>query len=132
MTKDEALSLFTLAGFTVKDIHKLFNGYWPDCTDYAEEIRKNPWWLIITPDGEWIKVGWRKRVIEINWAGTKFRGSVTKNPVTQTDSLVHAYTSAKAVEYLTTLRLGLDEMKFNETASTSGEVREKKYEPPEQ
>jgi hypothetical protein len=108
MTENEAKSLLTIAGFHVGRTWELPNGYWPRNEHYAQIRADNPWWLVQTEIGP-IQIGWRKRVISIDWGACSFghmpvRGIVTEDDVTKEDTLVHAYTMAKAVEYLTALR----------------------------
>jgi len=101
MVKEHALALFQMAGFEVKSQHELPNGYWPD--SYVELRQKNPWWLIETEIGL-VKIGWRKRVIQISWRDTPYRVTVTEDDVTKDEDLVHAWGYPKALEYLTKLK----------------------------
>lgn len=105
MKCDEARSLFTLAGFDVLRIKPLPDGYGysPDDERYFETVPRQAWWFVKTPFG-WIEIGWRKRVINIDWQDTPYRGVVTEDQVTKDDEMVHAYSLADAVTYLTTLR----------------------------
>lgn len=64
---------------------------------------QNPWWLIQVPQGI-IQIGWRKRVISIDWSGTSFRGIITEDNVTKSDTMVHAWSEEKAIEYLKALK----------------------------
>lgn len=101
MKREHAVSLFEMAGFDVKSVHELPNGYWPE--SYVELRRDNPWWLMETQIGL-MKIGWRKRVIQITWTDTAVRGIVTTDEVTRETDLVHAYSYAKALQYLTDLK----------------------------
>jgi hypothetical protein len=65
-----------------------------------------PWFIFSTPDGD-IKIGWRKRVINIQWLNTYSRFSETFNNEDVTkwfnDSEgrgIHAWSEEKCVEYL--------------------------------
>jgi hypothetical protein len=100
MTEDQAKALFLLAGFRVSRFHRLENKYWPEA--YVEERRNSPWWLAITEFGP-IEIGWRKRVVSINWEDTAARVMVTEDNVTKSTTGVHAWSYVKALEYLTTL-----------------------------
>lgn len=102
MTQDQVRALFVLAGIPVKTFHKLANNYWPECAEYERLRREYPWWLAETDFGL-IRIGWRKRVISIEWEGTSIRKEVTKDEVTKDKQMVHAWSYAKAVEYLTAL-----------------------------
>ncbi len=100
---EEAEAAFTLAGWTIAHRWELANGYWPDSPDY-DDVR-SPWWLFLTPAPVGlIRWGRRKRVIEIEWAASAFRGIVTTDDVTKSDTYVHAHTVEDAVTYLRILR----------------------------
>ena len=67
-----------------------------------------PWFIAKLPYGD-IKIGWRKRVINIDWSATGKRlGKLFEGePVTQDDFYVHAYGYEKATEYLKKLHAAL-------------------------
>ena len=106
-------ALFTLAGIEILSVWRLPNGYWPevlpddwsdqrqvsDFLRYAEIRASSPWWLVKTHAGL-VKIGWRKRVINIDWSDTAIRAIITEDDVTKTETLVHAWSDLKAVEYL--------------------------------
>lgn len=108
MNEEECNALFVLAGIPFTRLHRLENKYWPDVSAYADIRRRSPWWLVITPFGP-IQIGWRKNVISINWEDTPARQVITADDVTKGDDHVHAWSYAKALEYLTTLRGALRE-----------------------
>jgi hypothetical protein len=137
MTQDEVRSLFTLAGIEVTRFWKLPNGYQGDLQALAESVElpstyndtetlltypalqflsaavramRNPWWLVKTPAGM-IEIGWRKRVISIDWTDTNVRTTITSDDVTKSTTMVHAWSIEKALEYLKALRAA---MKANE------------------
>ena len=99
-------ALLTLAGIEPLAVHQLANKYWPDCEAYAQIRRDNPWWLVLTKAGP-VVIGWRKRVISINWADTGIRAKMTADDVTSELDYCHAWTYAKAVEYLSSLQSAL-------------------------
>jgi hypothetical protein len=101
MTEQEARAIFLLAGFEVKNLYQIGNQYWPEA--YVEERKRDPWWLVQTPAGL-VKIGWRKRVISIDWEDTPVRVEVTTDQVTKDKTMVHAYSFGKAVDYVTQLR----------------------------
>ncbi len=115
MREEKAKALFLLAGFEVEKTYEIANGYWPEA--YHELRRDNPWWLMKTEHGL-IKIGWRKRVISIDWSDTHYRAGVvgegiwpntiTEDEVTRSETNIHAYTYFKALEYLTKLRQRLE------------------------
>lgn len=100
-SRQEATAMVTLAGLPPTRVWELANGYWPDSPRY-DDIRK-PWWLFLTDIGL-IQIGWRKRVLHIEWDTCKVRGIVTADDVTKGDTYVHAWSVEKAVEYLRSLR----------------------------
>lgn len=104
MAKDsraEVTSILTLAGLPPTRMWELANGYWPLAPEY-DDVRR-PWWLAQTSLGL-IEIGWRKRVLSIDWSATDVRAIVTDDEVTKEETMVHAYTTPKAVECLTRLR----------------------------
>ena len=76
---------------------------------YHSGIYDTPWFIVATKWGP-IKIGWRKRVISISWAGSQINhnGDITfkEEKVTTDRTLVHAWGEDKAVEYLRTLSQG--------------------------
>jgi len=101
MTESEVRAIFLLAGIIVLAIESTESGYRPvrlEARCYA-----SPWWRVETPNGPVI-IGWRKRVISVDWAESRVRVLVTTDSVTKDATSVHAYTHGKAVEYLTEWR----------------------------
>ena len=99
--KQEVFALFLTAGLPVERLWELPNGYWPDGEKY-DDIR-TPWWLCRTSIGL-IRVGWRKKVLDIDWTDTGIESIVTTDKVTKNTLMVHAWTMDKAVAYLIELR----------------------------
>jgi hypothetical protein len=100
-TREEVTSILTLAGLKPERMWELANGYWPLAPSY-DDVR-SPWWLAQTSIGL-IRIGSRKRVISIEWDACKVRGIVTTDDVTKGETMVHAWSTSKAVEYLQRLR----------------------------
>ncbi|CAK0752665.1 hypothetical protein CCP1ISM_470007 [Azospirillaceae bacterium] len=98
LKESEAKSIFELAGIKVLRIIPILNQYHSGGS--GEKQYWHPWWLVKTDYGL-VEIGWRKRVISISWEDTKVRGIVTKDELTKDEAYVHAYSIAKAVEYLT-------------------------------
>lgn len=117
MKRKHAIALFEMARFDVKSIHELPNGYWPQA--YTEMREANPWWLVETNIGL-VKIGWRKRVIQISWTDTAYRGSVTAEDTTKDDDMVHAWGYVKALEYLTALYMNAKQAEVNGNQSSDG------------
>ena len=116
MNEEEMKALFVLAGIEIKSFYKIANEYCP-----CEQCK--PWWLVKTPHGL-IKIGWRKRVINIDWSDTPYRSgeskfwdgraieTLTNDDVTKWGSGVHAWSYGKAVDYLGTLNLRLRQVAY--------------------
>lgn len=103
MTKEHMLAVFLLAGIRVDSQDELPNEYWPRVPDYRQLRDESPWWLVHTELGM-VKIGWRKRVISIEWGRPEYRCIVTKDEVTKDEKMVHAYSYADAVKYLDELK----------------------------
>ncbi len=72
-----------------------------------------PWFIAETPWGK-IKIGWRKRVIQIEWKDTQLDlGELfATEEVTKNSWFIHAWGEEKAKEYLSKLLLALTEVKY--------------------
>lgn len=108
MKTEEVQSLFTLAGLPPISIKALVDGYGysPDDPRFFERPPRCVWHFVKTRLG-WIEIGWRKRVLAIDWSETEIRKVVTKDDVTKGEDHVHAWDIAKALEYLTELAKGV-------------------------
>lgn len=108
MTEQHARAVFLLAGIPVIDCWEMVNQYWPNNEHYDEMRRKSPWWLMKTAHGL-IRIGWRKRVISIEWADLPIRvdashpNAITDANVTKFETGIHAYSYGDAVNYLSRL-----------------------------
>ncbi len=104
LTRVKVKALFELAGFGVYEIKPLINGYGydPDDPRWPNDTPLEPWWFVKTGMG-WIEIGWRKRVISIDWSETHVRAIVTCDETTKDDHSVHAWSEEKALEYLKSL-----------------------------
>lgn len=101
-------AVFTLAGIKILGHWELTNQYYP--RSYVDAVLSNPWWLVMTEMGL-IEIGWRKRVININWQHTPVRRVITEDNVTKDSSMVHAYSIEKALEYLKSWQVEVQLMK---------------------
>ena len=101
MKRKEAEALFTLAGIPVLKTKPLPDGYDydPDDSRYFEKPPRCVWWFVKTPKG-WIEIGWRKRVISIDWEDTPIRKIVTEDSTTKGETYVHAWDTEAALKYL--------------------------------
>jgi hypothetical protein len=88
--------LFKIAGFN-SVLHPIPNEYYP---------QYSYWYRAETDLGD-IKIGWRKRVINIDWSSTKrnLEPFFSREEVTKTEYSIHAWGYAKCLEYLTQIEL---------------------------
>lgn len=98
MEEEMLKALLTLSRIKYTQLYRIINEYWSE---------GEPWWLVRTSAGL-LKIGWRKRVINIDWSDTPLREILTQDDVTKEDTLVHAWGYAKAVEYLGVVGYKLD------------------------
>src|SRR5690606_31583673 len=95
-TLKEFESCFKLAGFSEVLFNPIPNEYWRNSQD---EHWVTPWYRVETPFGD-IRIGWRKRVVEIDWSAIgSFDLGITDN-VTKGDTYIHAWNLADVVKYL--------------------------------
>ncbi len=77
--------------------------------------RHLPWYKVTGPFGV-ITLGWRKRVISIDWSESSFKVNTanlfTFEDVTKGEHLIHAWSTEKAKEYLATLFRAFDPSRF--------------------
>lgn len=93
----ERLALLECFGTSCLYVEEIPNGY---CSDWC--CSQKPWFVVTTPKGR-ITIGWRKRVINIDWAGSKITVDGKNLPdtgVTYGATYKHAYGYDKAKEYL--------------------------------
>jgi hypothetical protein len=104
MKYEEVTSLLSLAGLKFSGINKMPNLYWPDHPNYDKAREESPWWAVNVEGEGVITLGWRKRVIHIDWSQTSRRGEVTGDDVTKDDQSVHAWSLIDAIKYLRAFR----------------------------
>jgi hypothetical protein len=96
--RDELLSCFPEHIF----VEEIENGYSED----AYYSRHLPWFIVTTKLGR-IKIGWRKRVIEIDWTDSIIKHTAEElfpdENVTKGDKYIHAWSLEKAKEYIEAL-----------------------------
>jgi len=91
--------IFTAAGYNKHELKEIPNQYCP-CERCA------PWYLVKTEVGTF-KIGWRKRVINIDWEKTKLLAVLSLfagEDVTKGEHYIHAWGKEKAIEYLAKMR----------------------------
>jgi hypothetical protein len=101
VTETEKLkALFPAAGFASATFTEVVNGY---CQ--RECCARLPWLLARTEIGD-IRIGWRKRVISIEWPPSlgDAHAIFPDEDVTRWESGIHAWGYEKAAEYLRRLR----------------------------
>ena len=107
MERKQLDALLLLAGIEPVAVHEVTNKYWPDNEHYAQIRRDTPWWLVLTKAGPLV-IGWRKRVISIDWRDTPVRVLVTADDTTKGEDHVHAWSYGDAVKYLAHLKRALN------------------------
>jgi hypothetical protein len=94
---------FMEAGFSVVYMEPAPNEYFGD----DAEALSSPWYVVTTPRGH-IKVGWRKRVIVLDWERSEIQASAhqlfPQEDVTKGDRMIHCWTYEKLAQYLTALK----------------------------
>ncbi len=97
-TKQALLACFPSRHIYAEEIP---NGYSSNCV-YAG----SPWFSVTTEQGR-IKIGWRSKVISIDWSGSDIAGSAEEmfpdEPVTKYEKLIHAWGYEAATRYLARL-----------------------------
>jgi len=98
-----------------KDIRDKFNACF-DCQVFMKQIPNEycpnyccvdkPWFIVQTKKGA-IKIGWRKRVISIDWKDSDIKATADElfpdEDTTKAGQLIHAWGYDKAKEYITIL-----------------------------
>ena len=102
----EIRALLLLSGITFDRIDPTINAY--------DSERFDPWWIVrmTLPDTDGglpkgignLLIGWRKRVLDIDWCDFGFKCVVTQDDVTKSETHVHAWSYSKAIEYLMELK----------------------------
>ena len=92
--------MFRKAGFTTAELQSIPNEY---CKHYECPVCA-PWFNVTTNMGTF-KIGWRKRVINIDWSELNKKKSIqslfAEEDVTKYATAIHAWGNDKAIEYLT-------------------------------
>jgi hypothetical protein len=87
-------------------VEEIPNGY---CSDFC--CKHRPWFVVTTPVGR-VKLGWRKRVILIDWSETRSTKTSNKlfagEDVTKGDRMIHAWSYEKAKEYIDAILNSVD------------------------
>ena len=134
MKEELVKAIFLLAGIDVEKFYKIENKYDKD-PDW-------PWWLAKTYWGL-IEIGWRKRVISIDWSDTDLRIKkdairayefhmlpLTTHQTDQGDTYIHAWNYGNAINYLAEFKRRMGNWEY--ATSPEGAIdlaeRKKKYE----
>lgn len=96
MDRTDLDAILHLAGIKPLGVWETLNGY--------SKSREDPWYLVQTPWGM-LHMGWRKRVMEIDWTQTTIRVEITQDDTTKDPCYVHAWSKARAAVYLRDWRL---------------------------
>lgn len=94
----ELTELFKSAGFNTIHIEIIGNQYCSDACCY-----KYPWIIVTTKKGR-IKLGWRKRVMNLDWSESDIKAIGTElfkdEKTTTGEHYIHCWGKDKAIEYL--------------------------------
>ena len=94
----ELTEIFKLAGFDAIHVKTVDNQYCSKACCY-----KYPWIIVTTKKGR-IKLGWRKRVMNLDWSESDIKEigiELFKDEKTTTgESYIHCWSKDKAIEYL--------------------------------
>lgn len=75
-------------------VRTITNQYWPEHPDYDDIRKKHPWVDVYTECGV-IRMGWRKRVISIDWSNGMFGAYgwdvVGDKTITHGENYTHAW-----------------------------------------
>lgn len=95
--KVEKSQLISLFGDKKIYVSAIPNGYEPENGYY----KLFPWYIVTTEKGH-IKIGWRKRVILIDWTDSDIAGEIMfpDEDVTKGEKYIHAWGYEKAQEYI--------------------------------
>jgi hypothetical protein len=98
---NEKTGIINCFGDRVIFVEQIPNGY--DDSYYSKHL---PWFVVTTTKGR-IKIGWRKRVICIDWCDSIIKESAEalfpNEDVTKYEKLIHAWGYEKATEYINVL-----------------------------
>jgi len=98
-------ALMMLTGFDYTSEHKLVNGYVSD-RGTGNPQYSQPWMMFMTTWGP-VVVGWRKRVINIEWHDSKYPSLVVEPPdlyITHGPGYIHCYGYGEALAALERLK----------------------------
>jgi hypothetical protein len=135
MNESQVRAIFLLAGIEIHGLEKIPNKYWPEA--YVEARQESPWWKVKTERGI-IQIGWRKRVISIEWCNLGIVYPMSSTPqgkeysqhkhvstddVTKWPTGIHAWSLGKAVDYLVSLRRGFEVYDYVEKCWAEAEIK---------
>lgn len=97
--EDKLRAVFLLAGVEIKELVGV------PC-EYCSCCPQNNWWLVTTSMGK-LKIGWRKRVINLDWSQFEPRPDpeiFSKHETTKGHYYIHAWSYGDLVEYVKALQ----------------------------
>lgn len=109
---------FVRAGLTPVLVEPIPNGYWPTTGAYADVRLGSPWAIVTSEIGR-VQIGWRKRVVEIDWSNSLVREDaptlfplVTDTKGSNGERYIHAWNDDATVEILSKLAAALPVVGF--------------------
>jgi len=110
--KTDIEKCFTDADFPAIYMEQIPNEYWGDKDPMA---LRSPWYNVATKIG-FFKVGWRKRVLVLDWERTEVKTTADtlfqNEDVTKGERMIHCYGYGKATEYLKRVMSSWESCKF--------------------
>lgn len=84
--------LLEQAGFEIKGCYEIQNEYWPLHESYKTLRKEHPWYIILTQYGM-LKMGPRKKVVELSWdtIDCKVEDCITEENVTGGYQFFHSW-----------------------------------------
>ena len=110
--KAEIEKVFVDAGFPAIFMEPIPNEYFGDNDPWS---LRSPWYIVTTRIGHF-KVGWRKRVLVLDWERTEVKTTADtlfqNEDVTKGEHMIHCWSYAKATEYLKRVMSSWESCKF--------------------
>lgn len=100
------MAFIRMLGESAVSIERLPNGYCGDNPHNCEICSDRPWWKVTFKNVGPITIGWRKRVINIDWSETGHSldpDKINEREVTKSSTMIHAYGYAEALSNLTAI-----------------------------
>lgn len=124
---DELLinAFIRMVGEKVISLKRLPNGYCGDDSKSCTICAERPWWEIEFVNVGPIVIGWRKRVINIDWSKTGRKldpDKITESDTTKEPTYIHAWSYGDAINYTRSIVTLLRMQKWDEEREKAAKV----------